>query len=208
MDVGGLPGLKMAIDQMPSLIEQLSELYDVDLGSDDFSNVVEIAQLRIRQMEEALPMIAQMATAIPPTQQQVDPMTGQVMEVPTDPMAEMGQMLLQATSPPVEIEELGHQASISYLRDWLTTDAGISADPMLRAGVKGMIAAHLQGLMMETQIGGALGMAGEPQLMGPQDQKKPESGNARPPREDREQATKEGTPRPRPNGVGKQEVGG
>jgi hypothetical protein len=39
MDVWGLPGLKMAIDQMPSLIEQLSELYDVDLGSDDFSNV-------------------------------------------------------------------------------------------------------------------------------------------------------------------------
>ena len=207
MDVGGLPGLKMAIDQMPSLIEQLSELYDVDLGSDDFSNVVEIAQLRVRQMEEALPMIAQMAAAIPPTQQQVDPMTGQVMEVPTDPMAEMGQMLLQAINPPVEVEELGHQASISYLRDWLTTDAGISADPMLRAGVKGMIAAHLQGLMMETQISGALGMAGEPQLMGPQDQKKPESGNARPPREDREQATKEGTSRPQPNGVGKQEVG-
>jgi len=206
MDVGGLPGLKMAIDQMPSLIEQLSELYDVDLGSEDFSNVVEVAQLRIRQMEEALPMIAQMAAAIPPAQQQVDPMTGQAVEVPTDPMAEMGQMLLQALNPPVEIEELGHQASISYLRDWLTTDAGIAADPTLRAGVKAMIAAHLQGMMMEAQIGGALGMAGEPQLMGPQDEKKPESGNARPPREDREQATKEGTPRPQPNGAGKQEV--
>jgi hypothetical protein len=77
---------------------------------------------------------------------------------------------------------------------------------MLRAGVKAMIAAHLQGMMMEAQIGGALGMAGEPPLMGPQDEQKPESGNARPPREDREQATKEGTPRPQPNGVGKQEV--
>ena len=206
MDVGGLPGLKMAIDQMPSLIEQLSELYDVDLGADDFSNVVEIAQLRIRQMTEALPMLAPMAQMIPPTQVQADPMTGEAVEVPTDPVAEMGQMLLQTLTPPVEIEELGHQASISYLRDWLTTDAGIAADPMLRAGVKAMIAAHLQGLMMEAQIGGALGMAGEPELKGPQDNEKPKSGNAKPPREDREQATKEGTSRPQPNAGGKQEV--
>jgi len=206
MDVGGLPGLKMAIDQMPSLIEQLSELYDVDLGSDDFSNVVEVAQLRIRQMEEALPMLAQMATSLPPTQTTADPMTGEMIETPVDPMAEMGQMLLQVFTPPIEVEELGHQASINYLRDWLTTDAGIAADPMLRSGVKAMIAAHLQGMMMEAQIGGALGIAGEPALMGPQDEQKPESGNARPPREDREQATKEGTPRPQPNGVGKQEA--
>ena len=70
----------------------------------------------------------------------------------------------------------------------MTTDAGIAADPMLRSGVKAMIAAHLQGMMMEAQIGGALGMAGEPALMGPQDEQKPKSGNARPPREDREQA--------------------
>ena len=206
MDVGGLPGLKMAIDQMPALVEQLTELYDVDLGSDDFSNVVEIAQLRIRQMEEALPMLAQLGQAMPPTQMTADPMTGEMVETPVDPMAEMGQMLLQAITPPIEIEELGHQASINYLRDWLTTDAGVTADPMLRAGVKAMIGMHLQGMMMEAQIGGALGMAGEPALMGPQDEQKPESGNARPPREDREQATKEGTQRPQPNGLGKQEA--
>jgi hypothetical protein len=109
-----------------------------------------------------------------------DPMTGEMIETPVDPMAEMGQMLLQVFTPPIEVEELGHQASINYLRDWLTTDAGIAADPMLRSGVKAMIAAHLQGMMMEAQIGGALGMAGEPALMGPQDEQKPESGNARP----------------------------
>jgi hypothetical protein len=200
MDLGGLPGLKLAIDQMPALVEQLTELYDVDLGASDFSNVVEIAQLRIRQMEEALPMVSQMASMLPPSQVQPDPMTGEPVEVPTDPMAEMGQLLLQALVPPVEMEELGHQASINYLRDWLTTDAGIVADPMLRGGVKAMIGLHLQGMMMEAQIGGALGTAGEPPLSGPEDEKKPESGNARPPREDREQSTKEGTPRPQPNG--------
>lgn len=201
MDLGGLPGLKMAIDQMPSLVEQLTELYDVDLGASDFSNVVEMAQLRIRQMEEALPMMAQMATMLPPTQVQPDPATGEPVEVPTDPMVEAGQMLLQALVPPIEMEELGHQASINYLRDWLTTDAGAAADPMLRSGVKAMIGLHIQGMMMEAQIGGALGMAGDPGLSGPQDEKKPESGNAKPPREDREQATKEGTPRPKPNGA-------
>jgi hypothetical protein len=73
MDLGGLPGLKMAIDQMPSLVEQLTELYDVDLGASDFSNVVEMAQLRIRQMEEALPMMAQIGYNASPTRSSARP---------------------------------------------------------------------------------------------------------------------------------------
>lgn len=213
MDVGGLPGLKMALEQMPSLVEQLTELYDVDLGAEDQTNTVEIAQLRIRQMQEAIPMMAPMMEQIPPVEAQPDPMTGEPMLVPVDPVAVMGQQLLSVLQPPIEMEELGHLASINYLRDWLTTDAGIVADPMLRAGVKAMIAAHLQGLMAEAALTGQMGMlAGPPPdegLKGPQDEPKKsgeKSASPTPPREDREQATKEGTKRPYPNRNTTQEV--
>ena len=213
MDVGGLPGLKMALEQMPSLVEQLTELYDVDLGADDQTNTVEIAQLRIRQMAEAIPMMAQMAGAIPPTEIQPDPMTGEPVEVPVDPVAVMGEQLLAILQPPIEVEELGHLSSINYLRDWLTTDEGRTADPMLRAGVKAMIAAHIQGLMTEAALTGQMSMmAGPPQddgLKGPQDEPKKsgeKSASPTPPREDREQATKEGTKRPYPNRNTTQEI--
>lgn len=211
MDVGGLPGLKMALDQMPYLVEQLTELYDVDLGAEDFTNTVEINQLRIRQMAEAAPMLAPVMEAMmaqPMVSVEPDPMTGEPMPVPVDPMALAGQQLLQILQPPIELEEMGHLASINYCRDWLTTDEGIAADPLLRAGVKAMIAAHVEGLMAEAQLTGAIGMMGAPppedNLKGPQDPEKPDQGQKRakgdtPPREDKEQATQEGTKRPYPN---------
>jgi hypothetical protein len=47
---------------------------------------------------------------------QPDPATGEPVEVPTDPMAEAGQMLLQALVPPIEMKELRHQASVDHLQ--------------------------------------------------------------------------------------------
>lgn len=205
MDVGGLPGLKMALDQMPYLVEQLTELYDVDLGAEDFTNTVEINQLRLRQMAEAAPMLAPMLGALPPTQIAPDPMTGEPVEVPVDPLAMAGQQLLSILQPPIEAEEMGHLSSINYLRDWLTTDEGMMADPIQRAGAKAMIGLHVEGLMAEAALTGALGMMGGPpneDLKGPQDPEKPNEGQKRAdtnPREDKEQSTKEGTKRPYPN---------
>lgn len=167
MDIGGMPGLKMALAEMPALVEELTTLYDVDLGSDDYTTAAEMCRVRIDQMKAAEPLVAMQQQAMPPTAMEVDPMTGQAMEVPVDPNEETGQMLLSILVPPIELEEVGHLAAINYYRSWLTEDEGRKASPGLRAAVKGAIAQHLQGMMVEAQITGAVGMAGQPMPAGP-----------------------------------------
>lgn len=214
-DIGGFPNLPMLLAQAPGLIETMTELYDVDLGSEDMTNVIEVAKLRIRQLFDNAPMAEQMMQAIPPVQETVDPMTGEMVMAPVDPVAEVGQMLLTSLNPPIELEEMGHQSSIRYLRDWLTTDEGIKAGQIVRSGVKAMIQAHIQGLMAEAQMMGAIGMMGAPPEEseegedgdeGPKQEPKTEKGKKKKerakavnPREDRQQSTKDGNPRPSPN---------
>ena len=159
---GGLGELKMAMQQAPAMVEMLAEMFDVDLAGEDYTAAAELCRERVDQMEEALPMLQMMAQQMPPTRMEVDPMTGAAMEVPVDPMAEAGQFLIGILVPPIELEELGHMQSIAWLREWLTTDEGKKAPQELRAGVKAMIAAHLEGLMAEAQMTGMIGMAGQP----------------------------------------------
>lgn len=161
-DVGGLPGLKMAMDAMPSFVEKLAETYDVDLGAEDYTAAAETARRRIDQMGQAIPMLQMAMMQMPPVQMAPDPMTGEPVMVPVDPMAEAGQMLLGVLQPPIEVEEIGHLASINYYRDFLTADEGKEAPPELRAGVKAAIYAHVQGLIVEAQLTGLVGAAGQP----------------------------------------------
>jgi len=162
LDVGGLIGLKMAMQEMPGLVEQITETYDVDLGAEDYTAAAETARQRIDQMAQAAPLLQMAMAGMPPTQMAADPMTGQMMEVPVDPMAEAGQMLLGILQPPIEIEELGHLAAINVYRDWLTTDEGKEAPPEQRAGVKAAIYRHVEGLIAEAQLTGMVSMAGQP----------------------------------------------
>ncbi|TXH51086.1 MAG: hypothetical protein E6Q97_19145 [Desulfurellales bacterium] len=165
---GGLMGLKMAMNESPALVEQMAEMYDVDLAGEDYTAAAELSRQRIDQMAEALPMLQLMMQQMPPTKMEavpdpVDPMAApQYAEVPVDPMAEAGQFLLGILVPPIEVEELGHMQAIAYCRDWLTTDEGKKAPQELREGVKAMIAAHVEGVMAEAQIMGLVGMAGQP----------------------------------------------
>lgn len=168
MDLGGLPGLKMAMTEMPQMVEHLAELYDVDLGAEDYTAAAELSRERVDQMAQALPMWQMMAQTMPPTQMEVDPMTGAAMEVPVDPMAEAGQFLVGILQPPIELEEMGHLSAIMWCREWLTTDEGKKAPAELRAGVKAMIAAHLEGMMAEAQMTGAVAMAGQPMPVMPE----------------------------------------
>lgn len=196
LDIGGFPGLKMMQQMAPALLEQITELYDIDLGSEDYTAAAEICWRRIEQMRDAEDMVAQYVQTIPPVDVVADPMTGQMMQVPTDPMAEAGETLLGILEPPIEAEEMGHLQAINYLRSWLTEDDGIDASPILRAGVKAMITAHLDGLLRETQMMAAVGMASQPMagMAGPQQgatqneapsgppnkQQKPPGGGAKP----------------------------
>lgn len=159
---GGLGELKMAMNEAPAMVEMLSEMFDVDLAGEDYTAAAELCRERINQMTEALPMLQMLAQQMPPTQMEVDPMTGVAVEVPVDPMAEAGQFLIGVLVPPIEPEEIGHMQAIAYLRDWLTTDEGKKAPQELRAGVKAMISAHIEGVMAEAQITGMIGMMGRP----------------------------------------------
>lgn len=162
MDVGGLMGLKMAMSEMPALLERLSETYDVDLGAEDYTAAAETARQRIDQMAQAIPMLQMSMASMPMVQMAPDPVTGQMIQVPVDPMAEAGQFLLSILTPPIEVEEIGHLAAINVYRDWLTTDEGKEAPMELRAGVKAAIYRHVEGLMAEAQMTGMVGMAGQP----------------------------------------------
>ena len=160
--VGGLPGLKLALSEFPEQVEQLAEIFDVDLASADYTAAAEMCRLRIEQMSQAIPMLQVGMSQMPPVQMAQDPMSGEMGMVPVDPMAEAGQFLLGILQPPIELEEVGHMASIAYCRSWLTEDEGRDAPPELRAGVKAMIYQHLQGLLAEAQFTGMVAMAGQP----------------------------------------------
>lgn len=167
--VGGLPGLKAALQEFPEQVEQLAEIFDVDLASSDYTAAAEMCRLRIEQMKQAIPMLQVMTASMPPVQMAQDPMSGEMAAVPVDPMAEAGQFLLGILQPPIELEELGHMAAIAYLRSWLTEDEGREAAPELRGGIKAMIYQHLQGLLAEAQFTGVLQMAGQP-MAGPEEE--------------------------------------
>ena len=55
--VGGLPGLKLALQEFPEQVEQLAEIFDVDLASADYTAAAEMCRLRIDQMKQAIPML-------------------------------------------------------------------------------------------------------------------------------------------------------
>src|SRR5262249_39422809 len=63
--VGGLPGLKAALQEFPEQVEQLAEIFDVDLASADYTAAAELCAIRIEQMKQALPMLQIMAAQMP-----------------------------------------------------------------------------------------------------------------------------------------------
>ena len=166
--IGGIGNLKALQQEMPGQVEMLADICDVELGGEDYSNIAELCRERVEQMKTALPTLGVMMQGMPAMQMAADPMTGEMAAVPVDPMAEAGNFLVGILQPPIEIEELGHLAAIQWLRDWLTNDEGKAAPPELRAGVKAMIAAHLQGVMTEAQMTGMVGMMGQPMQAAPE----------------------------------------
>lgn len=160
--VGGLPGLKLALQEFPEQVEQLAEIFDVDLASADYTAAAEMCRLRIEQMKQAIPMLQIMTASMPPVQMAQDPATGEQGIVPVDPMAEAGGFLLGILQPPIEIEETGHMAAIAYYRSFLTDDEGREAPPELRAGVKAAIYRHVEGVLAEAQLIGMVQTVGQP----------------------------------------------
>lgn len=199
--VGGLPGLKQALSEFPDQVEQLAEIFDVDLAGEDYTTAAELCRERIEQFKAGAPMVQVMQQGMPPVQMQPDPMSGQMVAVPVDPMAEAGQFLLRILNPPPDIEQLGHLASIQYLRSWLGEDERKELPPEVAAGVKALIYFHVDGLMAEAQLTGmvaAAGMPPAPPMGAGQPNEKSKEGGGKQPTNPNPQASQMQPPRPKP----------
>jgi hypothetical protein len=174
--VGGLPGLQAALQQAPDQVAELADIFDVDLAGDDFEETAELCREWIDQMKAALPMWQVMAAQMPSVQMGADPVTGEMVPMPVDPIAEAGKFLIGILPCPPEAEMLGLLACIHYLRGWRTTDEGRKAPPELWAGVKALIYTCVEGVAKEAQMMGMLAMAGmppQPEMGAGQESKKP-----------------------------------
>lgn len=136
MVLGSAGGFAMA---PPELVAEIADVYGVNFGDEKFSQSVRVARARINQMKAALPGVMELAQGLPPTEMTMDPMTGAVVEVPIDPIAEIGGLLVQSLQPPLNPREMGMEEGINYLRAWFLTDEGRKSPPELIGGVNALI---------------------------------------------------------------------
>lgn len=154
MVLGSAGGFAMA---PPALIAEIADTYGVDFGDEKFSQSVRVARARINQMRVNLPGLAPIMQALPATEMQADPMTGAPVEVPVDPVAELGALLVQTLQPPLNPREIGVEEAINYLRAWYLTDEGRESPPELIAGVNALVD---QMFLMAGQVQGAIASMG------------------------------------------------
>lgn len=151
---GGIVGLLQLQDAAPDLLAQIEEAYDVTIHGESYTANQILCRQRVEQIKKLAPQFEQMAMSIAP---QIDPMTG----MPIDPAQMIAAQIIQSLQPPVVPEEPNHVLSIKWLRDWLVTDEGKEASPMVRASVIGLIHAHIEAAAMEAQTQGQMQMAAQ-----------------------------------------------
>lgn len=151
---GGIPGLLQLQEMAPDLLEQIEEAYDITIRGDSFNANALLCRQRIDQLKKLVPQFEQMAQLIAPM---VDPMSG----MPIDPIQMIAGQILQGLQPPVVPEEPGHNLSINLLRQWLVTDEGKEASPMMRGAVIALIHAHIEASILEAQVQGQAQIASQ-----------------------------------------------
>lgn len=185
---GGVQGLMMAQQAMPDFVNEVAEAFGVDISGDIFEPTALLCRQRVDQLQKMAPQYEQIAQqlqmmqammppmAMQPAPQQdgmppdgsgdVDPATGQPMQAmqPLDPMAMIGDEMIASLTPPVELEEPGHQFSIKWLRDFFLDDQCKEGSPTFRAGVKALVKKHYELLIIEGQLMGAAQMAIAPPM--------------------------------------------
>ncbi len=150
---GGIEGVMMLKQQFPQLFEEFAQTWDLDFETSAGSaeHVAQICSKRINQLTDALqqnaldPILMITPDQIP-MQAGGDPMMMQQMQ---QQMAQQLQGLQQQAiqsvlMPPIsELEPAQHEKALK-LQDWLDTDLGQEAPPILRAAVEGLIKIHFQ----------------------------------------------------------------
>lgn len=184
---GGVQGLMMAQQAMPDFVNEVAEAFGVDISGDIFEPTALLCRQRVDQLQKMAPQYEQIAQQLqmmqammPPMAMQpappqdgmppdgsgeVDPATGQPMQAqPLDPMAMIGDEMVASLTPPVELEEPGHQFSIKWLRDFFLDDQCKEGSPTFRAGVKALVKKHYELLIIEGQLLGAAQMMIDPMM--------------------------------------------
>lgn len=124
--IPGPSGVPMLLDPAapPQMKALVSEYYNVEVDVDDFDDQIRYERLRLDAMTKALPQVQAMG-------QQGDP-------------AMIGELLVQM-APEVMPEIENHEIAVVFLKKWMLSDEGIKADPVLKAGVRSLIALHKNG---------------------------------------------------------------
>lgn len=130
MMLGGAQGYQAMQEVNPELLIEMEKLFNVQLQSSSYDQNASLCQKRLTQLR-------QVATVAPDptllTGLLKDPITGQLLPV--------GEGVLD---PPVALEEPDHDAKARWLSEWLDTDEGQTAGPVLRGAVILLINFHFQ----------------------------------------------------------------
>jgi len=180
----------------PELIAEIADTFSVDFGDERFHQAVRMARRRVDQMAEALPGLLPLLQFLPPTELVADPLTGEMVEAPLDPMAELGAALVLSLQPRFNPRELGHELAINFLRAWYLTDEGIKAHPGLIAGVNALMDQYMEALAMESQTTARIAMAAQPPMMSPMEADGPQKTNQERRNESAKANLGSGTPKP------------
>lgn len=213
LQFGGLQGLMMAMQTMPDFVDQCAEIFGIDIEGDIFEPTVILERQRIDQLFDMAPQYAALVeqqaamnelmmqgVEMGMMEPQVDPMSGMPVP-PPDPLETVGMQMVEDLTPPVEVEEPAHMIAIKWLRELALTDEMKEADPLVRAGWKALIKAHLEAeaqvqMVMQQFAAIANPQPPEEEQNGPpsktEDQKRKESANAN----KGKQGPPQGRPRP------------
>jgi hypothetical protein len=149
---GNVDGLQAALVSAPKLVGDLIRLSDVDIDIADWDASIRLCRRRIEQMKKSLPIAEATASSMDPA------MLDSMKAMGVDPAVMFANMLLNALDPLPDIREDGLDTMAAYYRDWLVTDEGLKASPMLREAVKSLADTTLRYQLM----GGAQSVAMPP----------------------------------------------
>lgn len=128
--LGGAEGYQALQQANPELLVEIEKLFNARLTSEAYDQVASLCQDRITQLR-AIADIAPDPTIL--TGLAKDPLSGTLIPV--------GQGILE---PPVALEEPDHHLKYKWLSEWLDTEEGLTAGPVLRGAVILLINFHFQ----------------------------------------------------------------
>lgn len=128
--LGGAEGYQVLQQANPELLVEIEKLFNARLTSEAYDQVASMCQKRITQLRQVAE-IAPDPTLL--TGLAKDPLSGSLIPV--------GEGVI---TPPVALEEPDHHLKYKWLSEWLDTDEGQEAGPILRAAVILLINFHFQ----------------------------------------------------------------